>query len=182
MHFALRTSLQNNGIMKTARFSSGTKKKGKELLGSGHFSWITRGVNASEVLWLNDLNEWNQLCAMQVQSRRARVLHGGLFSLTEFTREGFGTHILTRYASTERIGTLRQSATRARESEAPDQCRSYMQQHGWGHDHIRLLLSAFLLHSTTCKAARMRLCSLGNFHQGEHLLQQRQEQALCYGY
>ena len=57
-----------------------------------------------------------------------------------------------------------------------------MQLHGREHVHIRLLLSAFLLHPTTCKATGMRLCSLGTSHQGQHSLQQRQEQTPCYGH
>ena len=118
---------------------------------------------------------------MQVQSKRARILHGDLFSLTTFTREGFGAHIPTRYAATERIGAMRDNQQQERgESEAPGQRRNHMQHYGWGHDCTRLLLSASLLHPTTCKAARMRLCSLGTSHQSQHLLQQRQEQASCY--
>ena len=45
-------------------------------------------------------------------------------------------------------------------SEAPGQRRNHMQQYGRGHDCTRLLLSASLLHPTTCKAARMRRAPL----------------------
>ena len=81
------------------------------------------------------------------------IVLGDLFSSIAFAREGIGTHIPTRYVATERIGTMRRSATRARGSEVPDQCRSHMQQHGRGHDRVRLLLSAFLIHPTKCEAA-----------------------------
>ena len=35
-------SVRNNGIMKTATFGSSAEKKGKELLGSGHISLISK--------------------------------------------------------------------------------------------------------------------------------------------
>ena len=183
---ALRpNSVRNNGIAKTATYGSGADKKGKEIPGSGHFSRIPKPFcmlptvvrNVSKVQRLNRRNCRTKAAACNA---RARILHCDLFSMTAFAREGFGTHIPTRYVATERTGTMRRSATRGRGSEAPDQRRNHMQQRGRGHDRVRLLLSAFLLHPTTCKAARKRLCSLGTPHQGQHLLQQRQEQTSWY--
>ena len=72
--------------------------------------------NASQVQGLNRHNCRTKPATCNAGAeQKSRFLHGDIFSLSTFAREGFGTHIPARYAAAEKIGAMRRSATRARE-------------------------------------------------------------------
>ena len=121
---ALRpTSVRHNGTVKTATFSSGAEKKGKELLGSGHFSQILKPLcmlptvvrNASEVQQLNRHNCRTKPATCNASAEQKSKDSPWRSFLIDKICQGriWYAHTNKLRVTTETIGTLRQSATRA---------------------------------------------------------------------